>query len=43
MLITTGGDGRVVRFIPPLIVKKKDIDKALEIFEKILKRSGNSG
>jgi len=36
VLISTGGDGTVLRFIPPLIVKKTEIDKALKIFEKAL-------
>jgi 4-aminobutyrate aminotransferase len=33
VLISTGGDGTVIRFVPPLIVKKKEIDQALKIFE----------
>ena len=28
---------RVVRFLPPLIVKKEEIDRALEIFDQVLK------
>ena len=36
VLISTGGDGTVIRFIPPLIVKKKDIDRAVTIFEAAL-------
>lgn len=36
VLISTGGDGTVIRFIPPLIVKKPQLDAALEIFEKAL-------
>ncbi|OGC36994.1 hypothetical protein A3J90_07455 [candidate division WOR-1 bacterium RIFOXYC2_FULL_37_10] len=36
VLISTGGDGTVIRFVPPLIVKKPQIDKALEIFEEAL-------
>jgi len=36
VLISTGGDGTVLRFIPPLIIKKAEIDKALKIFEKAL-------
>jgi len=36
VLISTGGDGTVIRFIPPLIVKKKEIDHALAIFEQAL-------
>jgi len=37
VLISTGADGTVIRFIPPLIVKKKEIDQALAIFERALK------
>jgi len=36
VLISTGGGGTVLRFVPPLIVKKAEIDKALKIFEKAL-------
>lgn len=36
VLISTGADGTVLRFIPPLIVKKKEVDLALKIFEKAL-------
>ena len=36
VLISTGGDGTVIRFVPPLIVKKPQIDQALVIFEKAL-------
>lgn len=38
VLVSTGADGTVIRFIPPLIVKKSEIDKALIIFEKALCR-----
>ena len=37
ILISTGGGGTVIRFIPPLIVNKKQIDQALKIFTKALK------
>ena len=37
LLISTGADGNAIRFIPPLIVTKKDVDKAIGIFEKVLK------
>jgi len=37
VLIPTGADGTVIRFIPALIVKKKQIDQALKIFEQALK------
>lgn len=36
VLISTGGDGTVIRFIPPLIVKRSQIKTALQIFEKAL-------
>jgi len=36
VLISTGGDGTVIRFIPPLNVNKKQIDQALSIFETAL-------
>jgi 4-aminobutyrate aminotransferase len=37
VLISTGANGTVFRFVPALIVKKKEIDQALKIFEKALK------
>jgi 4-aminobutyrate aminotransferase-like enzyme len=37
VLISTGADGQVVRFIPPLNVTKSQIDTALRIFENALK------
>lgn len=37
VLISTGGGGTVIRFVPALIVKKKEIDQALKIFETALK------
>lgn len=37
VLISTGANGTVIRFVPALIVKKKQIDQALKIFEKVLK------
>lgn len=39
VLIPTGADGTVIRFIPPLIVNKKQIDQALGIFESTLKNA----
>lgn len=36
VLISTGGDGTVIRFVPPLIIKKAEIDQALKIFEGAL-------
>ncbi|NQT29121.1 MAG: aminotransferase class III-fold pyridoxal phosphate-dependent enzyme [Candidatus Saganbacteria bacterium] len=37
VLISTGADGTVIRFVPPLIVKKKEIDQGLRVFTKALK------
>ncbi|MCX5750809.1 MAG: aminotransferase class III-fold pyridoxal phosphate-dependent enzyme [Candidatus Saganbacteria bacterium] len=37
VLISTGADGQVVRFIPPLNVAKAQVDNALQIFERVLK------
>ena len=37
VIIPTGADGTVIRLIPPLIVKKKEIDQALKVFESALK------
>jgi 4-aminobutyrate aminotransferase len=39
VLIPTGANGTVFRFVPALIVKKKEIDQALNIFEKALKNA----
>lgn len=36
VLISTGGDGTVIRFIPPLNVTKKQIDQALKVFSAAL-------
>lgn len=36
LLIGTAGDGSVLRFTPPLIIEKKDIDEAISIFDKAL-------
>lgn len=36
VLIATGGDGTVIRFIPPLNVTKSQIDQALKIFASAL-------
>ena len=36
VLISTGGGGTVIRFVPALIVNKKQVDTALSIFEKVL-------
>ena len=38
VIIPTGANGTVIRVIPPLIVKKPDIDKALKIFEATLEK-----
>ncbi|MFA5839742.1 MAG: aminotransferase class III-fold pyridoxal phosphate-dependent enzyme [Candidatus Margulisiibacteriota bacterium] len=40
IIISTGGGGTVLRFIPPLIITKKQIDAGLKIFEAALK-NGN--
>lgn len=39
VLISTGADGTVIRFVPPLIVKKAQIDEALTKFENAIQRS----
>ena len=39
VIIPTGASGTVLRVIPPLIVKKVEIDKALRILENSLKRA----
>jgi len=36
ILISTGGDGTVIRFIPPLNVTKQQIDQALKVFAAAL-------
>jgi 4-aminobutyrate aminotransferase len=36
MLIGVGGRGNVIRFQPPLVITKKQIDQAIEIFSKAL-------
>jgi 4-aminobutyrate aminotransferase/(S)-3-amino-2-methylpropionate transaminase len=36
MLIGVGGSGNVIRFQPPLVITKKQIDQAVEIFAKAL-------
>ncbi|MEN2985404.1 MAG: aspartate aminotransferase family protein [Thermodesulfovibrionaceae bacterium] len=36
LLIGTAGDGRVLRFTPPLIVTKEDIDKAVSIIDSVM-------
>lgn len=36
LLLGTAGDGSVLRFTPPLIVTKEDIDKAISILETVL-------
>jgi len=34
VLISTGADGTVIRFVPALNINKKQIDTALSIFEQ---------
>ncbi len=36
VLISTGGDGTVIRFIPPLNVSKPEIDQAIKVFSSAL-------
>lgn len=36
LLLGTAGDGSVLRFTPPLIVTKEDIDKAISILDTVL-------
>ena len=38
LLITSAGHNNVLRFLPPLTVSKRDIDRGLAIFEKVLAR-----
>jgi len=38
LLITSAGHNNVLRFLPPLIVSKRDIDRGLAIFTKVLAR-----
>ena len=42
VIIPTGANGTVVRFIPPLIIKKSQINQALKIFEQALKKDRKS-
>ncbi|MCX8034057.1 MAG: aspartate aminotransferase family protein [Thermodesulfovibrio sp.] len=37
LLIGTAGDGTVLRFTPPLIIEKDDIDEAISILDRVLK------
>ncbi|MDI6864772.1 aspartate aminotransferase family protein [Thermodesulfovibrio yellowstonii] len=37
LLIGTAGDGSVIRFTPPLIIEKENIDEAISILDKALK------
>jgi acetylornithine aminotransferase/acetylornithine/N-succinyldiaminopimelate aminotransferase len=38
LLITSAGHNNVLRFLPPLTVSKREIDRGLAIFEKVLAR-----
>lgn len=40
ILIECGGEKNVIRFIPPLIISEKEMDKELDIFEEVVKESG---
>jgi 4-aminobutyrate aminotransferase-like enzyme len=37
MLIGVGGSGNVIRFQPPLVITKEQIDQAIDIFSKALR------
>lgn len=37
LLVGTAGDGSVLRFTPPLIIEKDDIDEAISILDKAIK------
>ncbi|MEN2994924.1 MAG: acetylornithine transaminase [Thermodesulfovibrio sp.] len=39
LLIGTAGDGTVLRFTPPLIIEKEDIDEAISILDEVLKEA----
>lgn len=39
LLIGTAGDGSVLRFTPPLIIEKDDVDVAISILDKALKEA----
>ncbi len=41
LLIGTAGDGTVLRFTPPLIIEKDDVDEAIAILEKIIKEDAS--
>lgn len=43
LLTSTCGGGNVVRFAPPLIVQSHHIDRAIEIFEQVVKKYDNMG
>jgi 4-aminobutyrate aminotransferase len=38
LLLTCGSSNNVLRWIPPLVVRKEQIDEALSLFRKALKR-----
>ncbi len=38
LLVGSAGDGRVIRFSPPLIVEKRDIDQAMNILDEVIDR-----
>ncbi|MCS7164136.1 MAG: acetylornithine transaminase [Thermodesulfovibrio sp.] len=39
LLIGTAGDGTVLRFTPPLIIEKEDIDEAISILDEVFKEA----
>ena len=43
LLTSSCGGGNVVRFAPPLIVQKEHIDRAIEIFNEVVKKYDNMG
>ncbi len=42
MLLTCGTDDNIIRWIPPLIINKQDLDEALSIFESALDKTVNT-
>jgi 4-aminobutyrate aminotransferase-like enzyme len=42
VLISTGGDGTVIRVIPALNIKKTEIDQALKVFKQALQNENVS-
>ncbi|HSB51339.1 MAG TPA: aminotransferase class III-fold pyridoxal phosphate-dependent enzyme, partial [Dissulfurispiraceae bacterium] len=38
LLVGSAGDGHVIRFSPPLIIEKRDIDQAMNILDEVIDR-----